>query len=461
MSETLRCISPVDGSLYVERPLMDAAAAAAATDRARRAQTNWAETSLAQRTEIVRRGTELLCAEDKKVAEELAWMMGRPVRYGGEFGGVKERVSYMADIAQDALAPMTAEQSEHFVRRIEREPAGVVLAIAPWNYPYLTAINTVAPALIAGNAVILKHSTQTPLAGERMARAFAEAGVPADAMQNVFWSRETTLSAISAGQFDFVNFTGSVAGGQSVAQAAAKSFTGCGLELGGKDPGYVAEDADVKAAAETLMDGAFFNSGQCCCGIERVYVAAPLFDSFIDHAREIAGAHVLGSPLAAETTLGPMAAQRFADAARSQLADAEADGASLLLDKNQFNDDGGVYLAPQIAVHVNHTMTLMREENFAPVVGIMPVANDDQAVALMNDSDYGLTASLWTQDLDRASAIGAQLQTGTVFMNRADYLDPALCWSGRKNTGRGASLSVLGYHALTRSKSYHMKRSCQ
>lgn len=458
MAEMLQCVSPVNGKVYAERPLADVAAANAAVVRARNAQSDWTKVSLRERTKIVRRGAEKLSATAADATTELAWMMGRPVRYGGEFGGVVERVSYMADIAESALAPMVAEESPRFSRRIVREPAGVVLAVSPWNYPYLTAINTVAPALIAGNAVILKPSAQTPLAGERMARAFAEAGVPEDAIQNVFWSRATTLSLISAGVFDFVNFTGSVAGGRAVAAAAAESFTGLGLELGGKDPGYVMEDANMEEAAAVLMDAAFFNSGQCCCGIERVYVAKSRFDSFVEKARDIAKAHILGDPLNAETTLGPMAARRFADTARAQLSEAKARGAKFLLDKNKFADDNGAYLAPQIVVNVNHTMPLMREENFAPIVGVMPVANDDEAAALMNDSDYGLTASLWTRDAARAEAVGARLQTGTVFMNRADYLDPALCWSGRKNTGRGCSLSAFGYHSLTRTKSYHLKK---
>lgn len=460
MADMLRCVSPVDGAVFAERPLMDFGEASAAVAAGRKARTEWAALSVARRAEIVRRGCEILCAQTDEAAPELARMMGRPVRYGGEFGGVRERVSYMADIAEDALRPEIAEESDKFGRRIAREPQGAVFVVAPWNYPYLTAANTAAPALIAGNAVFLKPSAQTPLAGERMARAFTAAGAPKEIMRCMFLSRETSLRLISAGVFDYINFTGSVEGGRAVERAAAGTFAGTGLELGGKDPAYVMEDADVDAAAEALADAAFFNSGQCCCGIERIYAAAPLFDSFAEKMRALAEAHVLGNPLEEKTTLGPMASARFAAAARAQTAEAEKAGASLLVDKKMFPaDDEGAYLAPQVLINVRHGMRVMREETFAPIVGIMKVSGDEEAVKLMNDSDYGLTASLWTADAGRAAAIGARLQTGTVFMNRADYLDPALCWTGRKNTGRGGALSAEGYRNLTRPKSYHFRKT--
>ena len=459
-SATVQCISPIDGSLYAEQALQDLSAAKKKVDAMRAAQAAWTARPLAERIALVRAGMEKLCAAGDDAITELAWMMGRPVRYGGEWGGVRERVTHMSDIAAESLQPLIAEESARFSRRIEREALGVVLVIAPWNYPYLTAINTVAPALIAGNAVSLKPAAQTFLSGIRLCDAFVAAGVPADICQNVLWGRETTTALIADGCFDFINFTGSVEGGRVVAQAAAGAFTGVGLELGGKDPGYVMEDADIAAAAETLMDGALFNSGQCCCGIERIYVAAAHYDDFVARAQAIAESHLLGNPLQQETTLGPMAARRFADLARAQIAEAQAAGASLLVDAGKFpQDDGGTYMMPQVLINVDHRMRIMREETFAPVVGIMKTNNDEEAAALLNDSDYGLTVSLWTRDSARASALGARLQTGTVFMNRADYLDPALCWTGRKNTGRGGSLSVIGYHNLTRPKSYHLKKT--
>ncbi|WP_223477001.1 aldehyde dehydrogenase family protein [Oricola indica] len=456
----LKCISPIDGAIFAERPVVSLADAEAMLARGRAAQKEWAKRPLAERIAVVQAGVETLGAMGDEVVTELAHMMGRPVRYGGEFGGVKERADYMAGIAESALAPIVTEDSPGFERRIEREPHGIVFVIAPWNYPYMTAINTVAPALIAGNAVILKHSTQTLLVGERMVRAFVEAGVPEDVFQNIFLDHQTSETLISTGSFDFINFTGSVGGGRAIERAAAGTFTPIGLELGGKDPGYVMDDADLDWAVDTLMDAALFNSGQCCCGIERIYVAEPLFDEFVEKATAWASNLKLGNPLDTETTIGPMANVRFAETVRAQIDDAMSKGAKGLVDPALFPaDDGGAYLAPQILVDVNHDMEVMREESFGPVVGIMPVKDDEEALRLMNDCKYGLTASLWTNDADRAARIGRKIETGTVFMNRADYLDPSLCWTGCKETGRGGALSVIGFHNLTRPKSYHLRKT--
>jgi len=457
MTKMLQCISPIDGSVYAERPVLSPDEARAGVARAMAAQKAWAARPLDERIALVRKGVERLGEINDEVTTEMAWQMGRPVRYGGEFGGVNERASYMAEIAHDGLADILLEDSAEFRRFIRREPHGVVLVIAPWNYPYMTAINTVVPALIAGNAVVLKHATQTLLVGERMAQCFHEAGVPEDVFQNVFLDHDTTEALIAEGRFGFINFTGSVGAGARIERAAAGTFTGLGLELGGKDPGYVMDDADLDAAVATLMDAAMYNAGQCCCGIERIYVHESLFDRFIAGAVAFAKAYKLGNPLDQETTIGPMASKRFADLVRKQIADAVAAGATAHV-PTFAEDDGGTYLTPQVLTDVTHDMDVMREESFGPVVGIMKVKDDEQALALMNDSQYGLTVSLWTQDAARAEALGQRLDTGTVFMNRADYLDPGLCWTGCKNTGRGGSLSILGYYNLTRPKSYHLKK---
>ncbi|TBB45336.1 aldehyde dehydrogenase family protein [Rhizobium ruizarguesonis] len=455
----IQCISPVDGSVYAERAALSLDAAKDVVARARKAQKAWAKRPLEERVQLVLKGAARLNEMSDVVVPELAWQMGRPVKYGGEYKGFNERSNYVASIAADALAPVVVEESERFERRIEREAHGVVFVVAPWNYPYMTAINTIAPALMAGNTVVLKHASQTLLVGERLVQAFIEAGVPEDVFQNVFLDHETTSALIAAGSFNFVNFTGSVEGGRSMERAAAGTFTGLGLELGGKDPGYVMEDADLEAAVDTLMDGATYNSGQCCCGIERIYVHESLYDAFVEKSVAWVSNYKLGNPLDPDTSLGPMAHKRFAKVVREQIADAVSKGAKALVDPKLFpQDDGGAYLAPQILVDVDHSMAFMREETFGPAVGIMKVKSDEEALALMNDSQYGLTASLWTKDVERAGRLGREIETGTVFMNRADYLDPALCWTGVKETGRGGSLSIIGFQNLTRPKSFHLKK---
>ena len=454
----IRCISPIDGSVCAVRPVLSAQDAEAAVASARTAQSAWAARSLAERIALVQAAVANVGAMNEEIVPELAQQMGRPIKYGGEFGGFNERASYMADIATDALADIVVEDSDAFRRVIKRVPHGVVLVVAPWNYPYMTAINTIAPALIAGNAVMLKHASQTPLVGERMAQAFHDAGIPEDVFQNVFLDHQTTSDLIAAKSFGFVNFTGSVGGGQAIERAAAGTFTGVGLELGGKDPGYVCDDADIDAAVDTLIDGAMFNSGQCCCGIERIYVAEQHFDAFVEKAVAIVSGYKLGNPLDPETTLGPMAHVRFADEVRAQISEAVTAGAKTHIATFP-QDDGGAYLTPQILTDVTHDMRVMRDESFGPVVGIMPVKDDAEAIRLMNDSHFGLTASVWTNDAARAEAIADQIETGTVFMNRADYLDPGLCWTGCKDTGRGGGLSLIGYHNLTRPKSFHLKKA--
>ncbi|EAQ43250.1 aldehyde dehydrogenase, putative [Roseobacter sp. MED193] len=457
MGQTLNCISPIDGSVYASRETLSRDEGFATASAARAAQKAWAARPLQERIDLVMAGVAAVGAMNDEIVPELAHMMGRPVRYGGEFGGFNERSSYMAQIAETALADIEVGEDEDFKRYIKRIPHGVVFIVAPWNYPYMTAVNTLAPALIAGNTVVLKHATQTLLVGERIAAAFHSAGVPADVFQNVFLDHDTTSALIADRAFDFVNFTGSVGGGQAMERAAAGTFTGVGTELGGKDPGYVMEDADLDAAVDTLIDGAMFNAGQCCCGIERIYVHESLYDDFVAKAVEIVKTYKLGNPLDADTTMGPMANVRFAAEVRAQIDEAVAAGATAHIDTMEA-DDGGAYLTPQILTDVTHEMRVMRDESFGPVVGIMKVSSDEEALALMNDSEFGLTASLWTRDLDRAVRIGDEIETGTVFMNRADYLDPGLCWTGCKNTGRGGGLSVIGYQNLTRPKSYHLKK---
>jgi acyl-CoA reductase-like NAD-dependent aldehyde dehydrogenase len=457
-TRTIQCISPIDGSLYAERPVMDMAQLTDIFNAAKTARYDWQRLPLAERCARVVAGVERV-GQIPEVVPELAWQMGRPVRYGGEYRGFHERGTYMASIAEASLQDMIVEDSDRFLRVIKREPCGNVLVIAPWNYPYMTAINTIAPALIAGNATFLKHASQTILVGERIEQAFHEAGVPKDLFRHLILDHDTTSALIGSRTFDFVNFTGSVGAGKTIEKAAAGQFIGVGTELGGKDPAYVMDDANLAAAVDNVIDGAMFNSGQCCCGIERIYVASSVFDEFVERSVALVESYTLGNPLEPATTLGPMAQQRFADEVRSQTRAAVQAGATALIDRKHFPADGGTYLMPQLLVNVTHDMDVMREESFGPVVGIMKVNSDEEAVKLMNDSRYGLTASLWTEDASRAEQLGAQIETGTVFMNRCDYVDPGLCWTGCKDTGRGEGLSPLAYNNLTRPKSYHLKKS--
>ena len=335
-----------------------------------------------------------------------------------------------------------------------------MFVVAPWNYPYLTAVNSIVPALAAGNVVLLKHSAQTPLCAERFQAAFDAAGLPTGVFQHLHMGHEAALRIVASGEAALVAFTGSVPAGHAVQAAAGQAFIATNLELGGKDPAYVREDADLAHAVESLVDGACFNSGQSCCGIERIYVHERRFDEFVHGYADLAAGYVLGDPTDPDTTLGPMVRAAAADFARGQVDEAVAQGATALIDARRFprEQPGSAYLAPQCLVGVTHAMRVMHEESFAPIVGIMKVSGDDEAVRLMNDSAFGLTASVWTRDEAAALRLGQQVETGTWFMNRCDYLDPALAWVGIKDSGRGCSLSELSYAHLTRPKSFHLRR---
>jgi len=453
-------ISPVDGSVYIERDYASDRDIADVLDSSRTAQKEWACLPVEKRARICHAAVDAFVARKPSHAEELAWQIGRPVRSGGgEVGGFEERARYMIDIAADTLAPIDVGPKEGFVRYIKREPLGIVFTIAPWNFPYMTAVNSVVPALMAGNTVILKHAAQTPLCAERMVEAFREANLPEGVFQYLHLTHDAAARVIRCPEVSAVAFTGSVPAGERIEQAAAGQFMHVGLELGGKDPGYVRADADLEHAIENLADGAFFNSGQSCCGIERIYVHADVYEPFVEGLAALTRQYKLGNPLDGETTLGPVVRTAAAEFIRGQVDEAVTQGARALVDPAGFpaHEPGTPYLAPQVLVDVDHSMRVMTEETFGPVVGIMKVDSDDQAIELMNDSEFGLTASVWTTDLAAAQAIGDRVNTGTWFMNRCDYLDPALAWTGVKHSGRGCTLSRVGYETLTRPKSYHLR----
>ncbi|MEE4300769.1 MAG: aldehyde dehydrogenase family protein [Pseudomonadales bacterium] len=462
MASEIRPRSPIDDAEICVRPLADRSAAEAALETAERAWPAWRATPLADRIARIEAFLAALRADEARVVRELALQIGRPVRYGaGELGGVEERARAMCAQAPAALADLGVPERSGFTRFVRRFPVGPVLVMAPWNYPYLTAINAIVPALLAGNPVLLKHSSQTPLVAERLQDAFDAAGLPEGVFQHIHADHEVSAGLLASGRVRAAVFTGSVEGGAAVERAAAGRFIPLGLELGGKDPAYVREDADVAATAEGVLDGVFFNSGQSCCGIERIYVHRSCFAAFVEAAVAIAERHVLGDPLDAATTLGPMVRASAADLVRDQIDAACAAGARTLVDPSGFARaaEGGPWMAPQLLVDVDHSMALMTEENFGPVAGIMAVDSDEEALSLMNDSRYGLTASIWTKDREAAEHLGERIDTGTVFMNRCDYLDPWLVWTGTKDTGRGASLSVLGFDTFTRPRSFHFRHA--
>jgi acyl-CoA reductase-like NAD-dependent aldehyde dehydrogenase len=455
-----KTISPVDGSDFVERALAEGVEIGEALDRAVAAQRAWKAVPVDRRAAICRKFCDAFEARKDAVAVDITWQMGRPIRYSpNEVRGTLERARYMIDIAPEALADLDAGPKAGFRRFIRREPLGVVFTVAAWNYPYLIAVNSVVPAIMAGNAVVLKHSAQTPLCAERFAEAFREAGLPEGVFRVLHLSHENTERVAKDPRVAFVAFTGSVAGGHAIQRALAGRFIGAGLELGGCDPAYVRHDANLPHAIENLVDGVFFNSGQSCCGIQRIYVHEKVYDDFVDGAIALAKQYVLGNPSEQATTLGPLVRTSAADQVRKQIEASVTGGAKPAIDVRAFAADrpGTPYVAPQLLLQADQRTAVMREEIFGPVAGVMKVRSDEEAIGLMNDSAFGLTAAIWTQDADTAVAIGDRVDTGTWFMNRCDYLDPALAWVGVKDSGRGCTLSRVGYEHLTRPKSFHLR----
>jgi acyl-CoA reductase-like NAD-dependent aldehyde dehydrogenase len=451
-------ISPIDGSTYASFEITSESAADDIITQARHAQRAWANEPLDARLALCRRFLDAMTSQTDRIARELTWQMGRPIVHTPkEVTRLVERGMAMIDMAENGLANLVLPRRDTRLREVRRVPHGVCLVIAPWNYPYLTAVNTILPALIAGNAVILKPAGQTALTGHRFADAFAAAGFPAGVFSSAPLSHDTIARWIGARRVDFVAFTGSVHGGAEIERAAAGRFLPITLELGGKDPAYVRADADIDFAVGELVDGSFFNSGQSCCGVERIYVDSRVYDTFVDRFVEVTVAsQTLGNPHDTATTLGPVVSARAAEGIRRQVVDAVAAGARALTGGDHLRSEDP-YMPATVLVGVDHTMSVMTEETFGPVVGIMAVSGDDEALALMNDSRYGLSSSVWTTDVAAGLALGSRVETGTFFVNRCDYLDPGLAWTGIKDTGRGCSLSELGFHHVTRPKSYYAR----
>jgi len=454
-----KTISPIDNQVYIEREYHSDKIEETLNNSVK-AQTGWGYLSVKERVELLNKFVKDFLSKKDVIAEELCRQIGRPIsQAAGELGGFKERADYMLSIAEKKLKNIEVIKDGNFKSYIKRRPLGVVFVIAPWNYPFNTSVNSIVPSLLSGNAVILKHSSQTPLCAEQLFQAAKKANLPKYIFQFLHLDHSTTSKVISDSRINHVLFTGSVSGGKEIKKSIGTRFISAGLELGGKDPAYVRSDCNLNHAIENLVDGSYFNSGQSCCGIERIYVDEKIYNQFVEGFKNITEKYILGNPLEKETNLGPVVKLKAAEYIRSQVSKAINVGAKNIVNDKIFKMDDGsnCYVGPSALVDVDHSMEFMKEETFGPTVGIMKVSNEKEAIQLMNDSDYGLTASVWTSDTEFAKDMGSKIETGTFFMNRCDYLDPGLAWTGVKDTGIGVTLSVLGFDHLTRAKSYHIR----
>tara|TARA_B100000212_G_scaffold281207_1_gene221183 strand:- start:280 stop:1668 length:1389 start_codon:yes stop_codon:yes gene_type:complete len=456
-----KTITPIDNSIYIERPIASDNEINDILDKSHKSFSGWKNTSIEDRKTIINKFIDNLISLKEEVSKEICWQIGRPIsQCGNELRGFEERSRHMVEIASESLENIPARNNDEFDNYIYKAPLGVIFVMAPWNYPVITATNTIVPALLAGNTLVLKHSSQTPACAELISKAFEGTGLPNGVFQYLHTNHQACEKIISDKRVAHVVFTGSVRGGQEVKKYIGTRFINAGLELGGKDPAYVRADADLSHAIENLVDGALFNSGQSCCGIERIYVDQSVYKDFIDGFKDITEQYKLGDPSLEETNLGPVVRLSAAKFIREQMVEAEKQGAKRLIDESKFSisREDNCYVAPQVMIDVDHSMRFMMEETFGPAVGIIPVKDSNEAQRLMNDSPYGLTASIWTKDLDFAKDFGKNVETGTFFMNRCDYLDPALAWTGVKDTGVGCSLSVLAFDQFTRPQSFHMRK---
>ena len=456
----LKTISPIDNTIYVEREYAQNQEIEAALNLSKKAFLSWRNKPLEERKKLLIKFVDFFLQNNKQIEEELCKQMGRPIsQCGGEMNGFEERARYMIESSEKALEKIISKKNDEFDNFITKDPLGTIFIIAPWNYPYNTSVNSIVPSLLAGNSVILKHSSQTPLCAEQLFKAAKLSDIPEGVFQFLHLDHQSTSKIISDNRIDHVLFTGSVSGGREVKKAIGERFINAGLELGGKDPAYVRKDCNLQHAIENLADGSFYNSGQSCCGIERIYVDGEIYNDFIDGMKSFTEKYVLDDPLKPETNLGPVVKISAAKSIRSQVKQALVEGAKDLIEKSNFkiSEDVNCYVSPSILIDVDHNMKFMMEETFGPTVGIMKVKNEDEAAKLMNDSPYGLTACVWTSDKEFAERFGPRINTGTFFMNRCDYLDPGLAWTGVKNTGTGVTLSVLGFNYVTRAKSYHYR----
>jgi acyl-CoA reductase-like NAD-dependent aldehyde dehydrogenase len=451
--------NPFTGEVAVRIEQTDSATLGQTLDRAKVASKAIAAMSVEERVALCDRALAKFEARKEEIAQDITRQMGKPLSQAiGEVGGMAGRWRHMQSIAKVGLADVVLEPKDNFERRIAKAPLGVVLDLPAWNYPLLTAVNAVIPAVLAGNAVIVKHSPRTPLCAMHFARAFEEAGAPPGTVSAIFLDYENTEKLVGDSRIDGVLFTGSTLGGHKIQAAAKDRFIQVGLELGGNDPAYAAEDCDVAKTVENIVDGAIYNAGQSCCAVERVYVHRKVYDTFIAAAEPLVRAYVLGDPLDAQTSLGCIAQPWHPKELEAFVADAVKKGAKLVTGGNiaQVNGKGRFFEATMLT-GVPQDADLMQKESFGPILAIAVVDSDEDALAKMNQSQLGLTASVWTKDKARAERLARALEFGTVYKNRCDALDPALPWTGWKDSGRGVTLSALGFDGLTKPKAIHFR----
>jgi len=453
---TLAITNPADGAPLAEVAADDAASVAAKFARARRAQPGWAATPLAERSDAIRRFRAAVERELETLARTLTQEVGKPLQQSrNELNGFLGRIDFFLAEVERTVAPETVFADAAMTERIDHDPLGVVANLSAWNYPYFVGGNVFVPALLTGNAVLYKPSEFATLTGLHIDRLLHAAGIPGDVFITVVGAGDVG-AALLAQPVDGVFFTGSVATGAKIAAQTGSRMVRLQLELGGKDPTYVADDADPKAAAESLADGAMYNTGQSCCSVERIYVHERIHDEFVRHFVATVAGFRIGDPLVDGSYIGPLTRRPQLDVLDAQVADAVAKGATLATGGQRI-DRAGNWYAPTVLTNVDHTMAVMRDESFGPIIGIQKVKGDDDALALMNDTRYGLTAGMYTRDEARAAKLLRQVRAGSVYWNCCDRVSPRLPWSGHGDSGVGVTLSTYGIQTFTRPRAWHLR----
>jgi len=457
----MNVVNPATGKVVKNLAETSVATLPARLSRARAAQRGWAAQPVAERKAVLARFRQLVSDNKQELAQTLTLEVGKPLSQSlNELNGLLPRIDFFLEHCEEELRPraVLGTGSDALEERIAFEPLGVIANISAWNYPYFVGSNVFVPALLTGNAVLYKPSELASLTGEHIGRLLREAGVPADVFQTLIGGRELGAALLEL-QLDGVFFTGSYATGRKIAEKIAPRMIRLQLELGGKDPAYVTDEVDVAAAAAAVADGAFYNTGQSCCAVERIYVHEKVYAPFVEALVAEVQKFKLGEPTAADTYIGPLCRGEAAVHDLSeQVLDAERQGGRVLTGGKRAARPGA-YFEPTVIVDVKPGMRVMRDESFGPIIGVASVPNDEAALAAMADTEYGLTAAVYTQNESRAERILAELPVGSAYVNCCDRVSPRLPWTGRKNSGIGSTLSTLGIQAFVQPKAWHIRRN--